>query len=55
MEAESNDQPSSFNREVNGNGPGASEQILRQIAYICTTKRLMVDEKLPLENSYALG
>lgn len=55
MEAESDDQPSSFNREVHSNGPGASEQVLRQMAYIRTTQRPMIDEKSPLEISYALG
>ncbi|KAL8755047.1 MAG: hypothetical protein Q9199_003918 [Rusavskia elegans] len=54
-EAESDGQPSSFNRGVNGNGSRASEQVLRQVAYIRTTKRPMIDEKSPLENSYALG
>ncbi len=55
MEAEKDDGPSSFNRQVNGNGHEAIEQVLRQMAYIRTTKRPMIDEKSPLENSYALG
>ncbi|KAL9026483.1 MAG: hypothetical protein Q9196_004857 [Gyalolechia fulgens] len=55
MEAEEDDGPSSFDHEVNGKGHERIWQVLRQMAYIRTTKRPMIDEKTPLENSYALG
>ena len=55
MEAENSGQLGSFNGEANRNGFEASEQVLRHMAHIRSTKRPMIDISTDLENSYALG